>query len=102
MYRLYVLPWMDIPEVRPDLVFYVFVPPLLYYAALFVAPDDLRNNAWLIGLLAVGVVVVSAARSFHLDARASPTAVSGVGRSIIGIRTRNTVRPSPDSALTEP
>jgi CPA1 family monovalent cation:H+ antiporter len=39
----------------------VFLPPLLYYAAYFIAPDDLRANARSIGLLSVGLVVVTMA-----------------------------------------
>jgi Na+/H+ antiporter len=42
-------------------VFYVFLPPLLYYAAYFIAPDDLRANARSIGLLSVGLVIVTMA-----------------------------------------
>jgi CPA1 family monovalent cation:H+ antiporter len=42
-------------------VFYVFLPPLLYYAAYFIAPDDLRASARPIGLLSVGLVVVTTA-----------------------------------------
>jgi Na+/H+ antiporter len=42
-------------------VFYVFLPPLIYYAAYFIAPDDLRANARSIGLLSVGLVIVTTA-----------------------------------------
>ncbi len=35
-------------------MFYLFLPPLLYYAAYFIAPDDLRASARPIGLLSVG------------------------------------------------
>ena len=57
----YLVPWVGTPEVSPQVVFYVFLPPLVYYAALFIAPDDLRANARTIGLLAVGLVLVTAA-----------------------------------------
>ena len=49
------------PQLSPDVVFYVFLPPLLYYAAYFIAPDDLRANARPIGLLSVGLVIVTTA-----------------------------------------
>ncbi|ORB76738.1 cation:proton antiporter, partial [Mycobacterium timonense] len=54
-------PWTPSPEIPPEIVFYVFLPPLVYYAALFVAPDDLRRHARLVTLLAVGLVVATAA-----------------------------------------
>jgi Na+/H+ antiporter len=55
------LPWVSVPQLSPEIVFYVFLPPLLYYAANFIAPDDLRANARPIGLLAVGLVIVTMA-----------------------------------------
>jgi CPA1 family monovalent cation:H+ antiporter len=55
------LPWVDVPTLSPEVVFYVFLPPLLYYAAYFIAPDDLRASARPIGLLSVGLVVVTTA-----------------------------------------
>jgi len=67
------LPWVSVPQLSPEVVFYVFLPPLLYYAANFIAPDDLRANARPIGLLAVGLVVVTTA------------AVAGVLLGIAGV-----------------
>jgi Na+/H+ antiporter len=55
------LPRVSVPQLSPEVVFYVFLPPLLYYAANFIAPDDLRANARPIGLLAIGLVVVTTA-----------------------------------------
>jgi CPA1 family monovalent cation:H+ antiporter len=55
------LPWVNVPTLAPEVVFYVFLPPLLYYAAYFIAPDDLRASARPIGLLSVGLVVVTMA-----------------------------------------
>ncbi|MEY8014872.1 cation:proton antiporter [Mycobacterium servetii] len=52
---------MGTPNIFPDTIFYVFLPPLVYYAALFIAPDDLRANARSIRVLAVGLVVATAA-----------------------------------------
>jgi CPA1 family monovalent cation:H+ antiporter len=57
----YLVPWIGTPEVPPEIVFYVFLPPLVYYAALYISPEDLRANAGTLGLLAVGLVVVTAA-----------------------------------------
>jgi Na+/H+ antiporter len=67
------LPWVKVPELSPEIVFYVFLPPLLYYASYFIAPDDLRASARTIGLLSVGLVVVSSA------------AVAGVLMGIAGV-----------------
>lgn len=55
------VPWIPTPDVPPQVVFYVFLPPLLYHAALHIAPEDLHVNARTIGLLSVGLVVVTAA-----------------------------------------
>ncbi|WP_343572542.1 Na+/H+ antiporter [Mycobacterium sp.] len=54
-------PWTPSPEISPEIVFFLFLPPLVYYAALFVAPDDLRKHARLVSLLAVGLVLATAA-----------------------------------------
>jgi len=54
-------PWTPSPEISPEIVFFLFLPPLVYYAALFVAPDDLRRHAGLVTLLAVGLVLATAA-----------------------------------------
>ena len=53
------LPWVNVPTLAPEVVFYLFLPPLLYYAAYFIAPDDLRASARPIGLLSVGLVLVT-------------------------------------------
>ncbi|HEV7931464.1 MAG TPA: Na+/H+ antiporter [Actinomadura sp.] len=55
------LPWTGVPGLSPDVVFLVFLPPLLYYAAFFISPADLRVHARPIGLLAVGLVVATTA-----------------------------------------
>jgi Na+/H+ antiporter len=55
------LPWVNVPTLAPEVVFYLFLPPLLYYAAYFIAPDDLRASARPIGLLSVGLVLVTTA-----------------------------------------
>jgi len=55
------LPWVNVPTLAPEVVFYLFLPPLLYYAAYFIAPDDLRASARPIGLLSIGLVLVTTA-----------------------------------------
>jgi monovalent cation/hydrogen antiporter len=52
-----------LPQVRlqPDVVLFVFLPPLLYAAAFSSSPRELREQARAIGLLAIGLVVVSTA-----------------------------------------
>ncbi len=50
-----------LPEIRldPDLVFLVFLPPLLYHAAFLTSPRELRTEWKAIGLLAVGLVALT-------------------------------------------
>ena len=54
-----VVPGMPEFELRPELVFFGVLPPLLYGAAFFTSLRDLRTNARPIGLLAIGLVVVT-------------------------------------------
>jgi Na+/H+ antiporter len=46
-------------ELDPDVVLLVFLPPLLYAAAFFSNLRELRANARPIGLLAIGLVIVT-------------------------------------------
>ncbi len=46
-------------ELAPDLVFLLFLPPLLFAAAYFTSPRELLANARPIGLLAVGLVLAT-------------------------------------------
>lgn len=79
-----------LPRVRldPELVFFLFLPPLLYVSALFTSWRDFRANARAISLLAVGLVLMTTlvvaavihavaglpwAASFVLGAIVSPT-----------------------------
>jgi len=52
-------PALRIPELDPDLVFFVFLPPILWSAAMFTSPREFRRNFGTIGLLAVGLVLVT-------------------------------------------
>ena len=46
-------------ELQPELVLVLFLPPLLYQAAFFASPRDLRADARVITLLAVGLVLAT-------------------------------------------
>lgn len=52
-----------IPDVNldPDLVLFAFLPPLVYAAAFFGSRRELRDHASQVGLLALGLVVVTVA-----------------------------------------
>ena len=54
-----VIPGMPKFELEPELVFFGVLPPLLYGAAFFTSLRDLRANVRPIGLLAVGLVVMT-------------------------------------------
>ncbi|MEJ7718166.1 MAG: Na+/H+ antiporter [Thermoleophilaceae bacterium] len=53
------VPGLPAVQLEPDLVFFLFLPPLLYAGAFFSSPRDLRKNAWPISKLALGLVVAS-------------------------------------------
>jgi CPA1 family monovalent cation:H+ antiporter len=55
------VPGLPDPEVEPDLIFFVFLPPLLYAAAISNSASELRAQWRPIGLLAVGLVLVTIA-----------------------------------------
>ncbi len=48
-----------LPRVRlaPNLIFLIFLPPLLYPAALFTSWREFRANLWQISMLAIGLVL---------------------------------------------
>ena len=47
------------PQVDPDVVLFVLLPPLIYAAAFGSSTQDLRAHAQAIGLLAIGLVLVT-------------------------------------------
>ncbi len=53
------VPWLPAPELEPDIIFFVFLPPLLYAAAFQASAYELRANAGPIALLAIGLVIVT-------------------------------------------
>jgi Na+/H+ antiporter len=61
------------PQVDPHTVLFVFLPPLIYAASFGSSTQDLRAHARAIGLLAVGLVLLSM------------TAVAAVAHAVAGI-----------------
>lgn len=55
------IPGVQVPLLDPDLVFFVFLPPILWAAAFFTSLREFRANIRPISLLAVGLVVVTTA-----------------------------------------
>jgi monovalent cation/hydrogen antiporter len=55
------IPGLPRVEVDPDLILLVFLPPLLYAAALAMPPRELRDNLRPISLLAFGLVLLTMA-----------------------------------------
>src|SRR5262249_14559634 len=53
------VPGMPTVELKPELIFFGVLPPLLYGAAFFTSLRDLRATVRPIGLLAIGLVVVT-------------------------------------------
>ncbi len=60
-------------ELEPDLVLLIFLPPLLYAAAFFSNLHELRANAQAIGVLAIGLTVVTM------------VAVAAIAHAVIGL-----------------
>lgn len=56
-----VAPRVPAVELEPDLVFLVFLPPILWAAAYFTSFRDFRANLRPIGLLAIGLVLATTA-----------------------------------------
>ena len=50
------IPGVTIPELDPNLVFFVFLPPILWSAAMFTSLREFKRNFGPIGTLAVGLV----------------------------------------------
>src|SRR5919201_3165589 len=66
------VPGVPRAELQPDLVLVLFLPPLLYQAAFFSSPRDLRADARAITGLAVGLVL------------ATMSAVAAVAHTLVG------------------
>jgi len=55
------IPGVEVPTLAPDLVFFVFLPPILWAAAFFTSLREFKANIRPIGLLAIGLVLVTTA-----------------------------------------
>ncbi len=55
------IPGLPAVRLAPDVVLFVFLPPLLYAAGFSSSPRELRAQARSIGVLAIGLVLVSTA-----------------------------------------
>jgi monovalent cation/hydrogen antiporter len=53
------VPGLPAVELDPDLIFFVFLPPLIYGAGFNSSPRDLRLQARKIGVLAIGLVAAT-------------------------------------------
>jgi Na+/H+ antiporter len=53
------LPGLPKVDLDPDLIFFIFLPPLIYGAGFNSSPRDLRAQARRIGVLAIGLVAAS-------------------------------------------
>ena len=67
------IPGLPEVELEPELILALFLPPLLYWAALHTDPRELRANLRPISLLAIGLVLVTTA------------AVAVLGHSVLGL-----------------
>ena len=67
------VPGLPAPRIDPDVVLFVFLPPLLYFAAFSSSAYELRDNAAPISLLAIGLVLVTV------------VAVAAVAHALVGI-----------------
>src|SRR5919197_5398940 len=54
-----VIPGMPDVQLRPELIFFGVLPPLLYIAAFFTSLRDLRAYKRTVGALAIGLVVAT-------------------------------------------
>src|SRR5262245_18816970 len=51
------VPGLPHAELEPEVVFLIFLPPLIYVAAVFSSVRELRQDAGVIGRLAIGLVI---------------------------------------------
>jgi Na+/H+ antiporter len=55
------IPGVAIPQLDPNLVFFVFLPPILWSAAMFTSLREFKRNIDKIGTLAIGLVIATTA-----------------------------------------
>lgn len=58
---LAMVPGVSVPSLEPDLVFFVFLPPILWAAAFFTSRREFTANRRPIALLAIGLVIATTA-----------------------------------------
>src|SRR6059036_747538 len=80
-YPIFLVPRVPIVRLDPDLVFLIFLPPVLWSAAYFTSLRDFRANLRPITLLAVGLVlattaVVAAVARFVIPGLSWPAAIA--------------------------
>jgi len=80
---LAVIPELPRPRLEPDLVFLIFVPPLLFWTALNTSWRDFRTNLRSISLLAVGLVLATMA-AVAAVARAAIPALTWPAAFVLG------------------
>lgn len=54
------IPTMNEIEINPEIIFLIFLPPLLYDASFNISPKDFRTNLNTIGTLAISLVFLTA------------------------------------------
>ena len=55
------IPGVKLPELEPDIVFFVFLPPILWAAAFFTSLREFKANRRAISYLAIGLVLATTA-----------------------------------------
>jgi Na+/H+ antiporter len=58
-FAIALIPGINVPDLDPELVFFVFLPPVIWSAAMFTSVRDFRRNIGPITTLAVGLVVAT-------------------------------------------
>jgi len=54
------IPTMQEIEINPEIIFLIFLPPLLYDASFNISPKDFKTNINTIGALAISLVFLTA------------------------------------------
>ena len=76
------IPGIAVPDLSPNLVFFVFLPPILWSAAMFTSVRDFSRNIRPIGTLAVGLVLVTTRGRGDRGARRSSRVCRGPSLSL--------------------
>ena len=79
------IPGAPHPAISPDLIFLIFLPPLLYEAAWFTSWPNFWKMRWLIGLHGFGLVIVTSAIVAFVSERLIPRFTLSIGLLLGGI-----------------